>query len=170
MELTNNLLFGAILVYILIILTILLLAVVFYFYLKLKIKKKKESKLEKVYKYINYNMKLVRNTLGIKKAIYFLLKQDFRKAIEDENNELGFEYVKPFDFTKLREQNVNVADLVGGIVIICEKKELLPQIFKLFIEDSEKYDFDFEKDYSTLSELAIEILNDFFFENAERML
>lgn len=149
----------SIIIWALIVFTILIVIGIIYLYLKRKVKKQKD----KVYKYKNYNLKLIRNTLGVKKALYFLLKQDFRKAVEDANTELGFEYVKPFDFTKIREQNVMVSDLLGAIVIICEKKELLPQIFKLFIEGN--YEYDFEKDYAVLSSLAEEILQDFFFEN-----
>lgn len=156
-------------VYCCFIITVVLSAVIIFLYVRHKRNKLQNLSKKKVYKYKNFDLKLVRNTLGVKKAIYWLLKVDFRKAIEDENKALGFEYIKPFDFTKLRE-DVKVDDVLSGIVVISEKKELLPQIFSLFVVDSHKYKFDFEKDFNELSILAGELLTDFFYENFQKML
>jgi hypothetical protein len=159
----------SILVYLCIIVTVIIVTVAIYFYSKYKIKRQRKESQNKTYKYKSYKLKLVKNTLGVKKSIYWLLKVKFREVIEAENKALGFEYVKPFDFTKLREQKVLVSDVLTALVIVSEKKELLPQILSLFVVDSKNYNFDYEKDYNELSVLAGELLTDFFYENLEKM-
>ena len=159
----------AVFIYCCLIITVIILAVVIFFYLRYKQKKARKVTENKIYKYNNYKLKLVRNTLGVKKSHYWLLKVKFREIIEAENEALGFEYIKPFDFTKLRE-NVIVSDVLSALVVISEKKDLLPQIFSLFVVDSKNYTFDFEKDYNELSVLAGELLTDFFYENLQTML
>lgn len=159
----------AVIIYCCFIITVIISAVIIYFYIKYKQRKSRNINEKKVYKYKSYKLKLVKNTLGVKKSIYWLLKVKFREVIEAENKALGFEYVKPFDFTKLREQKVLVSDVLTALVIVSEKKELLPQILSLFVVDSKNYNFDYEKDYNELSVLAGELLIDFFYENLEKM-
>jgi hypothetical protein len=159
----------AVIIYCCFIITVIVLAVIIFFYVKYKRNKARKAIENKTYKYKNYKLKLVRNTLGVKKSHYWLLKVKFREIIEAENKALGFEYIKPFDFTKLRE-NVTVSDVLSALVVLSEKKDLLPQIFSLFVVDSNKYVFDYEKDYNELSVLAGELLTDFFYENLQTML
>lgn len=159
----------AVIIYCCFIITVIISAVIIYFYVKHKRNKARKAIEDKTYKYKNYKLKLVRNTLGVKKSIYWLLKVNFREVIEAENKALGFEYIKPFDFTKLRQDNVVVGDVLTALVIVSEKKELLPQILSLFVVDSNKFNFDFEKDFNELSVLAGELLTDFFYENLEKM-
>jgi hypothetical protein len=137
--------------------------------------KKIKSRNYGVYKYKGNKLKLVRNNLGVKRATFWLLHKDFKKIIEDENKALDKEYIKPFDFTKIRELKISSTDIQLSLVLIAEKKEILPEIFNHFIERKDvKYDldsiaFDFEKDYWKLSTIANQVLNDFFFENWRKL-
>jgi hypothetical protein len=157
----TDLLKYSLLIYSGLILFIIISIVILYLYGKFKRKK--------VYKYKGNKLKLVKNTLGVKKAIYFLFKTDFRKVIEEENKSLGFEYIKPFDITKLKEQNVLIADLMGALILISERKDLLPLIFNFLVEKN-NVKYDFEKDFDKLSNLGLELLEDFFIGNLRKML
>lgn len=114
-------------------------------------------------------MTLISNTLDKKIAMYFLLAQNFNDIINEENTNLKYEFVKPFDFTKIRENNIHPTDIFSGIILVCKRKELLPNIFECFVNEKE-INYDFEKDYNKLSILAAEIVTDFFIENARIML
>lgn len=160
----DNLLIYLIIAYICLVLFCLFSFLIFFFYKRRKFKKR----LNKVYKYKDKKITLVKNTLDKKIAMYFLLKQKFNDIIKQENERLNYEFVKPFDFTKIREQNVNTMDIFSGIILVCKKKELLPEIFECFINEK-NINFDFERDYNRLSILASELVTDFFLENYWRI-
>jgi hypothetical protein len=149
--------------YALVALSIILIGAIIYFYAKVKVGSKSK------FKYKGKRLHLVKNTVGVLKASHLLLAVDFKTAIEDENKALGMEYVKPFNFSKLRENPVEDIDLSRALLIICEKKEILPNIFKYFIEEKNIV-FDFEKDFDALSGLAYDIIQAFFFENYRKVL
>ena len=116
MDFLNKILQYSFLIYFLIILSVIILIGFLYVFVKIKNKK---SKVKFIYK--GYKFKLVTNTLGVKKSMYWLLKKDFRKIIEEENQAVGIEIAKPFDFTKIRESNVLTADLLTALAVIVER-------------------------------------------------